>query len=1469
MGFIFGRGKNTTNRADLIGDFQINTASYGEVVPEILGTTRVSGNIIDYEDFTAHEHKSTIRTGKGGGSKHTEITYTYTVAAAIGLCEGPIRGIGKVWRDKEIYEYPNEKIELTLFNGEAGQSPWPYMLSKHPDKALPYSGLAYMAGVVDLGDRGSLPQYNFEIMGKLLDTGDGVDVNPADYIIHVLQSIGVDVTIEGLDHYRDYCKAADILISTPPDQKSAKAQEVINDIAEITNSLVFWSTDRLKIVPLADKPIGDWNPRNQIQYDLTADDLIPGSDGQLILYKRKDTSEAYNEATVEFVNRANNYEKETVSFEVVADVQKNGLKPASKKSALYLYTKARAQYYAEQLAMKRLYSKTQYTFRLDWAFCTLEVGDLVTLTDEACQLNKQIVVITAVNEASDGQLEFTAEGKPPGTYAPAKYDVHENERPFVDYNASAPAVNDVAIFQTVGDVGGNQVFVGVNAPSGWGGCSVWISDNNENYSRIGSITQQARMGRTLAAIKANSTVLNVRLNQGNMKSGTHIDAERANTLSWIDGEALSYEGAQLQTDGSYRLTNLVRGQYATAASDHARESRFIRVDEAIFRYPYRKEDIGKTIYLKFTSMNLFGTNEQGLDEVQAYPYKIVPYYIPEVSNLTLYTKYYAIGNGVLSFDVVAQFDTPHINSLDTVELWYKETGDTDYKYGGAGDGLISVSGCELGHTYEVKLLVKDSHGNTSQGVTKSIRVEMKTEIPNAPQGFSVSFSDMARFNWLEVRNADIDFYEIRLDRNAGQSDGLIGRSNNTTYSGTLQNRQATVYLYAHNPSKGYGAPAELTYNIPKPKRPSNVKATGNINGIGIIFDAVPLNCKGANVYVNDAMYFTPNSTLSVPIGAGIHSVYVAYVDMFGEGVRTDEILVTVRATIPKELLDREELGLNEIDKRLSEITTISQNIDKRIDTKAGEVTKTAKDYADSKVRALDGTVQSQITQFSNAIQSKVSSITDTSNVISSYAKAVQAMSRSPQLIQDPIFKSNVELLPYVKDGQQITVTPKSPSAKWGDAVTGGRLIGIIPADKKYSWIGYGGFRIMPNNKPLIGELNNTYVVRMTAKVKPTMTIHLNNNDIAGGTSGFLTSNKGTDKTEEYVFYWKYGNAWDPNNSNGHDCGYVYFKDVSGQRSNNDDFITWISKIEVFAIDGYDNSIDEVKSSIIQLSNSITSKVENATTGLQSKITQLEGAIDSRISNESSKTSSRITQLDNAIKAQVITGDKVMSAITQYSGGTRIDGKLLHVTGQSLFDNNIITNKMLQAGAVTADKMSVNSLSAISANLGVVNGGTIIGGQLQNRRGSFMVDENGNIKGANITGSRIDAQSILQAGFQIRSIEVKLFKVKHGDWCPLPEGFSENQCTFVPVGYLLEPANYYDRAGMHISVLEKIKSRWINDNCSIYLRGEDGKQSEKIGLAGVRRAVVELQWATYITGNNDREVQHYQYGDLFVLVIARK
>ena len=217
--------------------------------------------------------------------------------------------------------------------------------------------------------------------------------------------------------------------------------------------------------------------------------------------------------------------------------------------------------------------------------------------------------------------------------------------------------------------------------------------------------------------------------------------------------------------------------------------------------------------------------------------------------------------------------------------------------------------------------------------------------------------------------------------------------------------------------------------------------------------------------------------------------------------------------------------------------------------------------------------------------------------------------------------------------------------------------------------------------------------------------------------------------------------------------------------------------------------------------------------------------------------------------------------------------------------------MLSANAVTADKLNVSTLSAISGNLGEVTGGKIIGGTIQNNTGTFKVDANGNIVGANITGSRIDAQSIMQAGFKIRNIDVQIYKVRHGDWCPLPEGFNESQCTFVPVGYVQTEsyckssnrAPYIPRVsddglapvGKNISNSEysQQKSRWVG-SCDLYFR-TNRSHKVNIGIKGKRQAIVESRYLDLSTSGSDstnpgfKDVECYSYGELYVLVIAKQ
>lgn len=620
------RSHNTTIRADKISSFTVSTAEYGATVSEILGTTRISPNVIYYDDFTAHEHKSSQKSGKGGRSKTTTISYTYTVAVILALCEGPVSGIGKMWEGKNVYSYPNEDVGLTLFSGTSDQKAWAYVQGKHPSKALAYPNLAYMAGVIDLGDSGSMPSFNFEVKGKLLSTGDGVDVNPADYILYVLDKVGLGgITIDGIDNYREYCKQADFLISTPSDGTDAKAaREVINAIADLTNAYVFWSNDKFKIVPRADRAVGTWQPDKQIRYNLTPDDFIPQSGGACVSYSRKDSSEIYNRVSVEFLNRDNGYEKEIVNYQDNDDIKQFGVRQASTVSAHYIYTKTRAVKVAEELCRKYKYERNKYTFKLDWAFCRLEPGDLVMLNDPLMGITDQPAMIDSVTEDTKGVLTFTAISRAKGVYDSAEYDVHANERPLIDFNPDPGTCEPPMIFQppalmTNAD---NEVWIGTWGKSdNWGGCSVWVSDTNEYYQRLGTIDFRARYGTLAKALHVKDTELEMTLNQGSFTSVDAQSAKNGDTVMYVDGEALSYQTAELLDNGSWKLSGLVRGQFGSEAGYHVEGTQIARCDEAFLTSGLKNSYVGKTIYFKLTAYNIFGGQEQSLAEVQAYSFK--------------------------------------------------------------------------------------------------------------------------------------------------------------------------------------------------------------------------------------------------------------------------------------------------------------------------------------------------------------------------------------------------------------------------------------------------------------------------------------------------------------------------------------------------------------------------------------------------------------------------------------------------------------------------------------------------------------------------------------------------------------------------------------------------------------------------------------------------------------------------------
>ena len=499
--------------------------------------------------------------------------------------------------------------------------------------------------------------------------------------------------------------------------------------------------------------------------------------------------------------------------------------------------------------------------------------------------------------------------------------------------------------------------------------------------------------------------------------------------------------------------------------------------------------------------------------------------------------------------------------------------------------------------YQFKLSAVDTSGNESGKAEARITASVSAEsvaTPKAPARGEVKIGKTITAAWDPVENTYIDYYEVRLDSNVGQSNNLLAKTTDIRSEIKLSARRGAVFIYAHNPVKGYGPALRLDYNAVVPKAPTNVKVKGNITGVSVVFDSIPDTCIGANIYIGTEKYFVNTNVNMIPHDPGVFDVKVAYVDVFGEGTYSNIIGSSVPASIDPALIDKESLGI------------------KAMDDKIKELTKTA--------------------------------------------------------------------------------------------------------------------------------------------------------------------------------------------------------------------------------------------------NAYSTQVKNLTTNMATQFSQLENGID--------------------LKLKALNGDELISRINLSSTGTRIDGKLLHVTGNALFDNNIITKRMLAAKAVSADKMDVGELSAISGNLGTVTGGKIIGGTIQNKTGTFKVDANGNIVGANITGSRIDAQSIMQAGFKIRNIDVQIYKVRHGDWCPLLEGFTESQCTFIPVGYKMTE-DYSDVTGG----TEKGREKWAIangrriDDCTIYFQSNisSGYHDTKptIGLNG-RKAVCQSLWySAYNTRDDDGYHHHISFGELYVLVIGKK
>ena len=95
MGGILS-GASNAKQQKAVGALQFQTSQHGGVIQLVYGTTRVSPNLIDYDDFKATPSGRQGGAGKGGGGKGGGQQYKYSSSVIMGLCQGPIVGIATV-----------------------------------------------------------------------------------------------------------------------------------------------------------------------------------------------------------------------------------------------------------------------------------------------------------------------------------------------------------------------------------------------------------------------------------------------------------------------------------------------------------------------------------------------------------------------------------------------------------------------------------------------------------------------------------------------------------------------------------------------------------------------------------------------------------------------------------------------------------------------------------------------------------------------------------------------------------------------------------------------------------------------------------------------------------------------------------------------------------------------------------------------------------------------------------------------------------------------------------------------------------------------------------------------------------------------------------------------------------------------------------------------------------------------------
>ena len=536
-------GPHVTQEVGKMSDLQMQTASYGAPIPLILGTCRSTGNVIWSTKFVEHA-KTETQGGKGGGGGVTTTTYSYTVSFAVGICQGPITAIGRVWADGKLVDLA--KYQHTVYIGGDTQTPDSWMEAVEGAGNVPaFRGLAYIVfkdlAIGDFGNR--IPSFSFEVTRQI------------DNVKALVETVSLSAGLQYTDVDASDLEGLAITgISSAGDQTRRSIIEQLQavflfDAIERGGKIVFKRRNANTAYEIPDEYLGAY-------------ETSPPNEPYTLQYK--DERELPRRLTINYLSKDKDYQQGAMSaYRQITQ---------SKNEQTVSVQMVMADTDAKQLAEVRLFEEWQnrktLSLTLSNQFGWLLPGDILKVP---IQDQKQNFMITKTTYGKPGLIKIEAVATTQQVYTFAQRVVDSETNPVIPASPGNVSMYLIDLPLLPGESSAERVFAACTSDGAFYGANLFRSnDGGGTWSYVGQVTQNAVVGTTITVLPPGNTVtwdeastVDITLSHGTLESRPAEDVLNHFNAALIGAEIVQFKQASLIAANTYRLSGLLRGRLGT------------------------------------------------------------------------------------------------------------------------------------------------------------------------------------------------------------------------------------------------------------------------------------------------------------------------------------------------------------------------------------------------------------------------------------------------------------------------------------------------------------------------------------------------------------------------------------------------------------------------------------------------------------------------------------------------------------------------------------------------------------------------------------------------------------------------------------------------------------------------------------------------------------------------------------------